>query len=621
MPEETKGFYDFGPFRADTVRRLLLRDGQTVPLTSKAFDTLEVLLRNRDRVIEKEELLKAIWPNSFVEEANLTQNVSTLRKALCELPGEHRYIATVPGRGYRFVGEVRTPEIESPASGDRTRALLTGRARWLTVELALAAVLVLVAAGIWQWRLRKEREAARPRSLAVLPFRQLTPRPGDEYLGVGLADAIITRLSNVRELVVRPTDAVLRYASSSADPLSAGRDLRVEQLLSGSIQQAGGRIRITIQLIHVEDGRPLWAETFDETPAGLFDIEDSVSSRVAEKMALHLGGAEKLQLARHYTENVEAWRNYLQGRYSEFRFTRDGMEKAIEYFNHAIALDPGYAIASAGLADAYTTASDWVLSPREALPKAEAAARRALSFDDGLAEAHGSLAHALMHEWRLTESGAEFHRALALSPNNTSIYFGYAEYLTALGRNDEAVTELKKALQLDPLSPAILAMVNWPLYLKGDYEAALESGKAAIKVDPDFWLPYMDNGYNLLALGRYPAAITQFEKARALNPESTINLSGLGATYAQSGRRAEALAVIAQMNDLSGRQYVAPIDIANVYGALGDRDRAMEYLERAYQDQSEMMLFLQLYGKYAGLNNDPRFQELRRRVRTGKTPV
>lgn len=615
MPEETKDFYDFGPFRADTVRRLLLRDGQQVPLTSKAFETLEVLIRHRDRVLEKEELLKTIWPDSFVEEANLVQNVSTLRKALCELPGEHRYIATVPGRGYRFVGQVQTPEVEGENAGDKANAILGGRNRRLIIGLCLAMAMALLGAAIWQWRTRRTGDAIRPKSLAVLPFRQLTSRPGEEYLGVGLADAVITRMSNVRELAVRPTASVLRYASAPADPLNAGRDLRVEQLLSGSIQQAGDRIRITVQLIRVEDGRPLWAETFDETPAGLFDVEDSVSLKVAEKMVPGLARTEKEQLARHYTEDVEAWRDCLRGRYSEFRFTREGMQKAIQYFNRAIALDPGYAIAWAGLADAYTTASDWVLTPREALPKAEAAARRALSFDDRLAEAHGSLAHALMHEWRLPEAGAEFHRALSLSPNDTSIYFAYAEYLTALGRNDEAVAALKKALQLDPLSPAMLAMVNWPLYLKGDYKGGLEAGNTAINVDPDFWMPYMDNGYNLLALERYPEAVTQFEKARALNPESTINLSGLGATYARSGRRNEALAILAQLDAMAKQQYVAPVDIAYVYAALGDRDRAMNYLQRGYEEQSEMMLFLQLYGKYAGLNADPRFQELRRRVR------
>ncbi len=615
MAEETKDFYDFCPFRADTVRRLLIRDGQPVPLTSKAFETLEVLIRHRDRVLEKEELLKAIWPDSFVEEANLVQNVSTLRKALCELPGEHRYIATVPGRGYRFVGQVQAPEAESENAGGESNAFLRGRNRRLTIGLCLIVAMVLLATAIWQWRTRRTGDAIRPKSLAVLPFRQLTSRPSEEYLGVGLADAVITRLSNVRELVVRPTASVLRYASTPADPLTAGRDLRVEQLLSGSIQQTDDRIRVTVQLIRVEDGRPLWAETFDETPAGLFDIEDSVSSQVAEKMALRLGGAEKAQLARHYTENVEAWRDYLQGRYSEFRFTREGMQQAIEYFHHALALDPGYAIAWAGLADAYTTASDWVLPPREALPKAEAAARKALSFDDRLAEAHGSLAHALMHQWRLTEAGTEFQRALSLNPNNTSIYFAWSEYLSAVGRYDEGVAALTKARQLDPLSPALPTMVSWCLYLKGDYAGAIQAADAAIQLDPGFWFAHMENGYNWLALERYPEAIAQFGKAVSLNPESTISLSGLAGAYARAGKRDEALALVARMNEMSKRQYVAPVDIAFVYAALGDRDRALEYLQRGYDDQSEMMLYLQLYGRYAGLSGDPRFQTLQRRVR------
>jgi len=619
MFQGTKDFYDFGPFRADTLRRLLLRDGKPVPLTSKAFDTLEVLIRNRDRVLSKDQLLKEIWPNSFVEEANLTQNVSTLRKALCELPGEHRYIATVPGVGYRFVGEVREPEPEvepSPAPAAPQRSGSAWKRGW-TVAI-LAAVMLVLAVALWMWRTRPAGGGAVPRSLAVLPFRQLNPRLGEDYLGVGVADAVITRLSNLPELVVRPTDAILRYASP-ADPLAAGRDLRVEALLSGSIQQAPDRVRITVQLVRVADGRPLWAETFDETSGGLFEIEDAVATRVAGKMTLQLAGPEKQQLARHYTENVEAWRDYLQGRYEEFRFTREGKEKAILFFNRAIALDPGYAIAWAGLADAYTTASDWVLAPREALPKAESAARKALSFDDRLAEAHGSLAHALMHQWKLTEAGAEFQKALALNPNHTATYFAYAEYLTALEKYDEASRSIQKALRLDPLSPALLGMAIWPPYLKGDYQRALDLTRTALQVDPDFWVFYMYGGYSLLQLERYPEAIAQFEKGKTLNPESSINLSGLGAAYALSGQRGQALSVLAQLGDLSSRQYVSPMDIAYIHAALGDRDHAMEYFERAYQDESEMMLFLKLYAKLGGLSGDPRFQALERRVRAGRT--
>ena len=608
MAAETKDFFDFGPFRADIVRRVLTRDGLPVPLTAKVFDTLEVLLRNRERVVEKEELLKTIWPDSFVEEANLTQNVSILRKALCELPGERRFIATVPGKGYRFVGEVRIPEPEPPPAPPKPEPAPARRSRW--VAIGVAALVAMLAVAIWVWR---GRQIARPRSLAVLPFRQLTSPPGEEYLGLGVADAVITRLSNVRELVVRPTGSVLKYASA-ADPLSAGRELNVEQLLSGSIQQEGDRVRVTVQLLRVKDGSPVWAESFDEPASGLFDVEDSVSSRVAEKMAIRLGGGEKQQLARHYTENVAAWRMYLKGRYAEFRFTREGKEQAIEYFHQAIGLDPGYAVAWAGLADAYTTASDWVLPPREALPKAEAAARKALSFDDRLAEAHSSLAHALMHQWRLKEAGVEFQRALSLTPNNTSIYFAYGEYLSALGKYDESVTAVKQALKLDPLDPAMIDMWGWPVYLKGDYRAALNLMDEAQRLDPSFWVTYMYRAYNLMQLGRYAEAVPQFEKASSLNPESTINLSGLGATYARWGRPKDALAILARLNDMSQHQYVSPMDIAYVYAWLGDRDRAIEYLNRGYRDQSEMLLFLQLYA-VGGLDKDPRFRELQQKIR------
>ncbi len=528
--------YEFGSFQADTVRRLLLRDGQPVPLTSKAFDMLEVLLRNRDRVLEKDELLKTIWPNSFVEEANLAQNVSALRKALGESPGEHRYIATVPGRGYRFVGTIAAPAhgetelvlerrtelaIEEVVETETAPPLLASPSRRLARGLLVGTVAILAGVALG-WRLYSAREHAATRSIAILPFRQLSAVPGDDYLGVGLADSVITRLSNIRQLIVRPTSSVLKYADLPTDGRAAGRDLGVDVLLDGNVQHVGDRIRVTVQLIRVNDGLLLWGQTFDESSDGLFAFEDSVSEKVAETLSFQLAGSEKQELARNYTENAEAYRNYLQGRFSEFRFTPAGMNQAIEYFNRAISLDPGYALAYAGLADAYTTASDWVLPPREALPKAEAAACKALSFDDNLAEAHASLAHALMHEWKLGPSGIEFHRALSLNPNDTSIYFAYAEYLTALGRYDESVAELNKALKIDPLSTDILFMMGWAFYLKGDYAGELDAANRAVRTDPQFWGGYLIEGSALAGMHRYPEAIAELQKGRALNPDSHL---------------------------------------------------------------------------------------------------
>ncbi|HXM42781.1 MAG TPA: winged helix-turn-helix domain-containing protein [Bryobacteraceae bacterium] len=632
MPAETSQLYEFGPFRADGVRRLLLRDGEAVPLTSKAFDTLQVLIVNHGRVLEKDELLKSIWPNSFVEEANLAQNVSALRKALGELPGEHRYIATIPGRGYRFVAQVKqlgAAETELTLERRTTAEVVVEEefqdddakspARRLAPPKAIAGLLLAALLGVAVWRIRKEKAAPAPdvsatRSIAVLPFHPLDAQ-GGQALGLGLADAVITKLSNIRQLVVRPTSSIQQYAGASADPWAAGRELDVEAVLEGQVQQSGDRIRVTVQLLRVADRRPLWAETFDESFTGIFAIEDAISERVAQALAVKLAQGEKQRLDRRYTANLEAYRNYLDGRYSEFRFTPDGLNQAIAYFDRAIGIDPSYALAYAGSADAYTTASDWVLSPREALPKAEAAARRALEFDDGLAEAHGALAHAEMHEWKLAEAGKEFARALALNPNITSTYFAYAEYLSALGKQDLASEEIRKALLIDPLSPELLFLLEFPPCLKHDFEGALAADRAAIKAHPDYWPPHMAAGYAYLAERRIPEAIAEFERSRALAPDATLTLSGLAAAQARSGNRAEAMQLLAQLQKMKSERYVAPFDIAVVYVALGERDQAFDWLEKAYQDQSEMMLFLEMYEPVDDLHDDPRFQDLVRRVR------
>ncbi|HTQ58100.1 MAG TPA: winged helix-turn-helix domain-containing protein [Bryobacteraceae bacterium] len=627
MLSETGQLFEFGPFRADALRRLLLRDGEVVPLTSKAFDTLLVLVRNRDRVLEKEELLHSIWPDSFVEEANLAQNVSAVRKALGEIPGEHRYIATVPGRGYRFVGDVRlvAPEtevtlerrtmaevvVEEEEHDETARAWRLSR-RQTMVAAALLAAIVLGIAGWRFWR-NATADVTATRSIAVLPFQPLSGQ-GENPLGLGLADAVITKLTNVHRLIVRPTNSILKYAQTPAAPQAAGRDLDVEAVLEGRVQQAGERIRVTVQLVRVADERPLWAETFDSNFADVFAIEDTISEGVAQALAVRLAQGEKERVDRRYTDNLEAYRNYLDGRFAGFQFTPDGLKRAIAYFDRAVAIDSRYALAYAGLADAYTTAADWVLPPREALAQAEAAARQALVFDEGLAEAHSALGHAEMHAWKLADAGKEFARALALNPNVTSVYFSYGEYLTAIGKEDAAVAEYRKALKIDPQSAEILMMLPFALYMKHDFAAAEAAGSAAIQAHPEFWAPYMGRGYSHLARKQYAEAIADFEKGRTLNPEATINLCGLAAAQAGAGNRKAAEDVLHDMLQMRSQRYVSPFDVAIAYIGLGEREQALDWLEKAYQDESEMLLFVGSYPPAADLRSDPRFQELMRRV-------
>ena len=647
MSKEIKELYEFGPFRLDASRRLLSRGEQVLPLTSKALETLLALVRNRNRVLLKDELMKILWPDSFVEEVNLAQNVSALRKALGESPGENLYIATIPGKGYRFVGEVRevggaVDEIivqrrtqaqvvireEKDDEEDHPQQALEGRllalppaggisasSKW-AMGLGLILILCLVAAGVYVWRVKQAASAGEEtgHSLAVLPFQSLTAAPDDQRLGLGVADAVITKLSNIRQLPVRPTDVVIRYADSKVDPMQAARELGVDSLVSGKIQKSGDRIRVTVQLVRVRDGRPLWAQTFDENFTNIFAVEDSISEKVVEALAVNLAAQQKHELERHYTENIDAYRNYLEGRYSEFTFTRDGMNKAIEYFDHAIADDPSYALAYAGLADAYTTESDWTISPSEALPKAEAAARKALAFDDNLAEAHEALAHALLHEWRLAEADSEFHRALVLNPNSVSTHYTYAEYLASIGQEDQAIAQMNQALTIDPLSPEVNSFLAWDYYLKRDYDGCLSTSHKAMQILPDFFVPHLAAGMCYYITGQFPRAIQEYQKAISMNPESTYSVAGLGMSYAKVGNQAEARKTLQKLQSMGKEIYVSPVYIGLVFDAMGERDQEFAWYDKGYDDRAEWLLWLTVDPIFDGVRGDARFQALVKRV-------
>ena len=434
-----------------------------------------------------------------------------------------------------------------------------------------------------------------------------------------MTDAVITRLSAMGNLVVRPTSSVLRYADPKSDPSSAGRDLGVEALLDGKVQKYGDKIRVSVQLVRVKDSRPLWGESFDENFTNIFEIEDSISKRVVESLAVRLAAQDRQRLSRHYTENVQAFQDYLRGRYSEFTFTPDGLNKAIAYFNRAIELDPNYALAYAGLADAYTTASDWVLPPRVAMPRAEAAARKALAIDDHLAEAYAALGHALMHQWDLPAAEKEFKRALALNPNNTAFYFTYAEFLSGAERLDESTAVLKRALLIDPYSPEILSMSGWPIYLKGDYDGAIAAWDHAVQIVPDLWQPHFALGEAYLAKKLYPQAIAELQKARELNPYATNILAALAEAFVASGKRPQAEAILAQLQKMSSQQYVSPMDVASVYNSLGNKAQALDWLDKAYLDNSEMLLWLNQLPNFTNLRSNPRFQEITRKVNQHST--
>ncbi len=507
MGMSAKQLYEFGPFRLDAARRLVLRDDRPLQITPKLFETLLALVENSGRVVEKEYLLARLWPDTVVEESNLAVNISALRKALGESAAEHRYIVTVPGRGYQFVADVRwvadeeeatltlekhtTAEIiieqqdddSSPdylqvaAAGqmltEGPRAASRGYLKAGTVIVA-AVLIALVAYLLISGRLFPARSPAAPESMAVLPFRLMGGYEGEEYLGLGMADALITRMGNIKQIKIRPTSAVMKYDRADQDPVAAGRELNVEAVLEGSIRRAGERVRVTVQLVSVETGAPLWADSFDEKVSDVFTVEDRLSQKVVDSLTLNLSGEEKTRLAKRHTENAEAYAAYLRGRFYRSKQTPEGMRKALEYFTQAVEIDPQFALAYSGLADAYAYLGFRIYAlqpPRETMPKAEAAAMKSLQMDDSLAEAHASLGFVkLRYEWDWEGAERELKRAIELKPNYASAHHWYADLLFVTGREEEAADQLKLArrgrpdlLSCQQLHAAIALLFSSPI--------------------------------------------------------------------------------------------------------------------------------------------------------------
>lgn len=587
MAGDEARFIEFDDFRVDKVKRRLLRAGQPVPLTTKVFDTLLALVESGGEIVEKEELMRRVWPDSFVEEGNLTQNISVLRKALGERPGAHQYIVTVPRVGYRFVAPVRRPEdagaVAPPASGVSSPA--AGAAS----------------------------EAAP--SLAVLPFKLLAPGEGEEYLGLGLADALITRLSNIRQLFVRPTSAVLRYAQPERDPAAAGRELQVGLVLEGSVRRAGERLRATVQLVSVPDGRALWADKFDEEFTDIFEVEDSVAERVATALALKLSGEEYARLGRRYTDNVEAHEFYLKGRYYANKFTLENFHKGIDCFQRALEIDPAYALAYAGIAESYWIAADLYLNPKEAIAQAQAASIRALKLDDTLAEAHTFLAATRMnYDWDWAEAERHFRRALELNHAYAPARHWYGWYLTIMGRCDAAIAELQWSKQLDPFSLGINWFLSAALCLAGRYDESAEQARALIELEPRFWAGYWALGAAHTYQGEFTAAIAAYRRAAELDASPLIT-GALAHVHALAGRTEEAQAMLSELKQAAAAgAYVPPYYLGLIHTALGEREEALAYLEKAYEERDGSLPLVKVDRRLDDLRDTTALQQLIARV-------
>jgi DNA-binding winged helix-turn-helix (wHTH) protein/TolB-like protein/Tfp pilus assembly protein PilF len=610
----TGAHYEFGDFALDVGQQCLVRrdTGQTTQLTGKVFETLLYFVEHAGETLDKDVLLQSIWPGVVVEENSLTQNVSTLRQMLGEARGENRYIATVARRGYRFVAKVTRCETSvatppSVAPGAARRPMVLGIA-------AVAVLLAVIAAIVFLVTPTKPREAALlpTRTLAILPFKPLLPAERNESLELGMAESLITHLSKHSRQAISPLSSVRRYGALDQDPIAAGRELGVDTVLDGSLQRSGDRLRVAVRLLRVADGQQLWAESFDQDFTTIFDVQDTIASRVAQAVSARwVGGSSTREIP--YTQDPEAYASYASGQFAWSRQTESSLLQSIGFFEQAIARDPNYALAYASLADSYALLGIFGMrAPHEVFPKARRAVEKALAIDPDLAAAHSALGHIMMmydHDWQ--GAALEYQRALQLDPSLAAAYHRRGLLYAMQGDIDHALQTNNRAQQLEPLWMAPKGAAGNFLYLARRYDESIRLCEQVLALDER-----TDNARsflfrNLLVKGDYDRAIAEYDKRPLQMPGSNAHRAQ---ALALSGRRAAALAELDRVLKLSKQRYVAAYDIALIYAALGDTENTFAWLERGVEDRSTLMVFLAQDPMFDAYHSDPRWAGLVQRI-------
>lgn len=601
-----KRLFEFGPYRLDADDRLLYRDSTLLPLPPKAIDTLLALVGNHDRVVEKEELLKAVWPDTFVEEGGLARNISILRKALGDDGGEARYIETIPKRGYRFVSPV-TEVVPNGAAGAGPAPRRHPALRWL-VPAGAAILLALVLAVLFRDRLGfpTHIHPRRVGSIAVLPARNLANDPSQDYFPAGMTDEIKTKLTKIRDLRV------------IAVPATAGRtvaeflkDQDVDAVLEVSVLRDGDRVRTTAQLGDARSGELFWAEHYDRPVADTLALQTEVATAIAREIRSQLSPEEARLLSRSHPVGSEAFNLYLQGRYAWNRRTEDGLRRAIGYFEQCARADPRFPLAYAGLADAYallgSTGYD-ALPPAKAMPLAREAASKALALDPTLAEARTTLAYiAMAYDWDLNLADTHFRAALDLNPSYATAHHWYAHYWIAAGRPDRALEEMKRALDLEPSSLAIMVGVGWAHYFARNYDAAIAQYRRTLELEPHFALAHQTLGMAYEQKRMHAEALAEFEKAAEYSGGSASTVAALAAAYAASGNRTRTEEQLGRLRRMAQERYVPAVLFANVAASMKDAPALQQWLGKAVAERSEYLIYLRADPSLDSYRRDPLF--------------
>jgi TolB-like protein/Tfp pilus assembly protein PilF len=564
----------FGEFELDISAYELRRGGQRVHLERQPMDVLILLVERHRQLVWRADIAKRLWdPGVFVDvEMGVNTAIRKVRQALRDSRESPAFIETISGKGYRFIAPVDAAP------------------------------------------LGRHQEAIE--SVAVLPFANDSADPDGEYLSDGITETLINSLSQIWNLRVVARSTVFRYKGKDIDPQKAGNDLHVRAVVSGRLLQRGNTLIVRAELMNVATGGQLWGGQYNRKPEDVFALQDDLSREISEKLRLQLTGEERQRLTKRYTEDSEAYRLYLKGRYHWNKRSPEGLQKAVEYFQQALDKDPAYSLAYTGLADTYAYLSFFnVVAPREAMPKAKTAAVKGLEIDKALAEAHVSLGYiSFTYDGDWPAAGKHFEQALSLNPAYTRGHTFYPFYLSSIGRSEEALEVAKGALDLDPASPAVSHSLAVQLYLARKFDRAIEQAHDTLEMDANFAISYAVLGEVYLAKGMYREGLSALEKYSALSRSGAASLALLGYSHARLGERKESLQVIEALKAASKQSFVPALFVALVYAGLEDKDQAFTWLEKAYEERFNRLAYLKVAALWDPLRSDPRFADLLRRV-------
>ena len=635
MPLPAIEGYEFGPYRIDTGERLLHRGDELISLPPKVAGTLLVLVRSAGRMVDKGDLMKAVWPDTFVEEGALTRNISLLRKTFGDTGDESVYIETIPKRGYRFVAPVRAVAVEpvdtsivefhnaqsiGAGYGDHARIAVPRRsplrsaAKWIV----LAGILLLAGiAAILKFII--EDPGARPvapvtaaaNALAVLPFRMDEKDASQDYFAEGMTQALITRLANLPNLPVISLAAEGGGQRAPAAWDEIRRNQSVKRVLTGAIFRSGGRLRIDVKLIDPKTREVRWAQIYDCDEGDVLKLESTLAEAIASAIQVSITAQDRERLHQQRAPKPEALDAYLRGRYLWNSRTEDGLRRAAQYFQLAIAADPTYAPAHSGLADSYSllgSVGTDGMPPNKAMPLAKAAALKAIELDPNLADGHISLAYVLLsYDWNLPGAAREFSRALELNPNSATARHWYSHYFMAARDLGKATEQMRMALQLEPLSPSINIGVGWCLYYSRQYDQAIEQFRSVTEINPSLPLAHQTLGMAYQQKGLFDQAIEEYTRAAALSNNSPASVAALASVYATVGKLAESRQELARLEEMKRTRHVPAFYFATVHYAMGDLAETFRWGWKAIGERCDYFMYLRVEPRVGKLAGNPEF--------------